>query len=297
LLYEIDLTGKVAMVTGGASGIGMEIARAYSQLGAFVALCDVAYGEVHKKAEELRAGGGRVVAVELDVADALAVDEAVAGITAELGPIDILVNSAGTGTLGSLLEMIEEEWDLVLDVNLKGAFLCTRAVARGMVAGGVAGRIINLSSINEELPRAGEVNYCASKGGVKMLTRAAALELAPYGIRVNALGPGAIETPRLDEAMGVPELRQEILRRIPFGRYGHAEDVAAVAVFLASELSSWMTGQTLYCDGGMHLLGDQSYLWAMDRAMGRARRLCRGLKPGRSRLQDHIAGEGTSAAP
>jgi glucose 1-dehydrogenase len=258
------------MITGGGSGIGSGIASAYAELGAMVALCDVEYEDVQERAAEIRASGGRVIAVELDVADAQAVETAVAGVTSELGYIDILVNSAGTGTIGSLLEMIEEEWDLVLDVNLKGTFLCTKAVASRMVERGTGGRIINLSSINEELPRAGETNYCASKGGVKMFTRAAALELAPYGINVNAIGPGAIDTPQMQDAMALPELRGEILRRIPFGRYGRVEDVAQVAVFLASELSAWVTGHTLFCDGGMHLVGEQSYLWAIERSLGRA---------------------------
>jgi glucose 1-dehydrogenase len=168
----------------------------------------------------------------------------------------------------SLLEMIEEEWDMVLNVNLKGTFLCTQAVARRMVERGEGGKIINLSSINEEIPLAGESNYCASKGGVKMFTRSIALELAPCHINVNAIGPGAIETPLMEEVLSVPELKKAILRQIPFARFGQPEDVAKVAVFLATEWSDWVTGHTLYCDGGMHLIGEQSYLWAFERVMG-----------------------------
>jgi glucose 1-dehydrogenase len=264
----IDLSNRVAMITGGGSGIGFGIGRRFAELGAKVALCDVEYEDAQVAAEELRESGGRAMAVELDVSDAVAVESVVDSIVKELGHVDVLVNAAGAGTMSPLLEMLEEEWDLVLDVNLKGTFLCTKFVARKMRERGEGGKIINLSSINEEIPLAGECNYCASKGGVRMFTRAAALELAPYGITVNAIGPGATETSSMEEVLQAPELRGEILRQIPLGRYGQPEDVAKVAVFLASELSDWVTGHTLYCDGGMHLLGEQSYLWVFERLMG-----------------------------
>lgn len=264
----MDLKDKVAMITGGGSGIGRGIARMYACLGAAVGLCDLEVEDVEEVAKEIAGDGGKAIALEMDVTDAEAVEKAVERISSMLGPVDILVNSAGTGTMTSLLEMIEEEWDMVLDVNLKGTFLCTRAVARRMVERGKGGKIINLSSINEEIPLAGESNYCASKGGVKMFTRSVALELAPYGIRVNAIGPGAIETPLMEEVLSVPELSKCIQRQIPLGRFGQPEDVAKVAAFLATEWSDWVTGHTIYCDGGMHLIGEQSYLWSFERAMG-----------------------------
>jgi glucose 1-dehydrogenase len=131
-----------------------------------------------------------------------------------------------------------------------------------------SGKIINLSSINEVVPLAGEIPYCASKGGVMMLTRAAALELAPYGIHVNALGPAGIDTPLMNEMLQIPEISEGILRQIPFGRLGRPEDVAKAATFLACELSDWVTGHTLSVDGGMHLVGEISYLWPIERVMG-----------------------------
>ncbi len=268
MAITIDLTDRVAMITGGGAGIGFGIGKSFAELGAKVALCDIEYEDAQLAAEELREAGGRVIAVELDVSDAEAVESAVDGIVRELGSIDVLANSAGAGTVSPLLEMLEEEWDLVLDVNLKGTFLCIKYVARAMRDRGEGGKIINLSSINEEIPLAGECNYCASKGGIRMLTRTAALELAPYGITVNALAPGPTETASLAEVRRVPEVRGEILRQTPLGRYGRPEDVAKVAVFLASDLSAWVTGHTLYCDGGMHLLGEQSFLWAFERLMG-----------------------------
>ncbi len=181
--------------------------------------------------------------------------------------IDVLVNNAGVGTISSLIEMTEEEWDYVLDINLKGMFLFTREVAKVMIKQ-EEGCVINLSSINEEVPLAGEIHYCVSKGGVKMLTRAVALELAPYNIRVNAIAPGMTETALTEEILVIPELRSAVLHQIPLGRIGRPKDIAKVAVFLASDYASWVTGSTICVDGGMHLIGEESYLYPLHRAMG-----------------------------
>ena len=181
--------------------------------------------------------------------------------------IDVLVNNAGVGTISSFTEMTEEEWDYVLDVNLKGMFLFTREVAKVMMKQ-KEGCVINTSSINEEIPLAGELHYCVSKGGVKMLTRTVALELAPYNIRVNSIAPGMTETALVEELLVIPELRNAVLHQIPLGRIGRPEDVAKVAVFLASDYASWVTGATIYVDGGMHLVGEESYLYPLYRAMG-----------------------------
>jgi NAD(P)-dependent dehydrogenase (short-subunit alcohol dehydrogenase family) len=164
--------------------------------------------------------------------------------------------------------MIEEEWDLVIDTNLKGVFLCSQAAARWMIANGKKGRIINISSINDKIPIAGEAHYCASKGGVVMFTKTLALELAPYGINVNAVSPAGIDTPLMEEALELPELRQAILKQIPRGRFGKPMDVAKAVVFLASEWAEWVTGDVMYVDGGMHLVGEESYVYAFERAMG-----------------------------
>lgn len=265
---ELNFDGKVALVTGGASGIGRGIAEKFAELGATVIIADLDPELAEETAASLSESGAKVFAQELDVTDEDSVAAAMGRAVSEFGGLDILVNSAGTGCMSALDEMIVEEWDMVIDVNLKGTFLCTREAAKAMRERGGGGKIINLSSINETVPLAGEVPYCASKGGVMMLTRAAALELAPFGINVNALGPGAIDTPLMEEVLSVPEIKSGILRQIPFGRLGKPDDVARAAVFLASELADWVTGHTLYVDGGMHLVGEISYLWPIERVMG-----------------------------
>jgi len=263
----MNLQSKVAIITGGASGIGAGIVRMFSQLGARVVIADVDVEKAQALARQLQGEGREALVVEVDVSKAEQVQAMVEKTVAAFGGIDILVNSAGVGTLSSIVDMLEEEWDWIINVNLKGTFLCTQAVARWMIEHGRRGKIINLSSINEQVPLAGEAHYCASKGGVMMFTRAAALELAPYGIHVNAIAPGMIETPLTEEITQIPELRAAHLKQIPFGRFGKPEDVAKVAAFLASEWSDWITGSSIYVDGGMHLVGEESYLWAVERAM------------------------------
>jgi len=264
---QIDLTDKVALITGGGSGIGRGIAAMFARLGAAVVVADLDLANAEAVAADLESAGFPAMAVEVDVQNAETVDEMVSQAVERFGGVDILVNSAGVGSESTIVDMLEEEWDWVLGVNLKGTFLCTRAVARWWIEQGRRGKIINLSSINETVPLAGEVHYCASKGGVMMFTRAAALELAPHGIHVNALAPGMIETPLTEEVNVIPELRQAHIKQIPFGRFGQPEDVAKAAAFLASSWSDWVTGHTLFVDGGMHLVGEESYIWALERAM------------------------------
>jgi len=264
---NMELRGKVALVTGGGSGIGRGIATMFSQLGAAVAVADLDLTFAEAVAGELEAAGGQAMAVEVDVQTGDSVEAMLAQVLERLGGVDLLVNSAGVGSESAIVDMLEEEWDWVLGVNLKGTFLCTRAVAKWWIENKRPGKIINLSSINETVPLAGEAHYSASKGGVMMFTRAAALELAPYGIHVNALAPGMIETALTEEVTQIPELRQMHLKQVPFGRFGQPEDVAKAAAFLASEWSDWVTGHTLFVDGGMHLIGEESYFWAIERAM------------------------------
>jgi NAD(P)-dependent dehydrogenase (short-subunit alcohol dehydrogenase family) len=264
----IDLSGKTAIITGGVSGIGAGIARLFGALGANLVIADVEMETAEEVAAELEQAGYPVLLVQVDVQDASQVDALVEQTVARFGEVDILVNSAGVGTLSSIVDMLEEEWDWVLGVNLKGTFLCTRAVVRWWLQNGRQGKIINLSSINEAVPLAGESHYCASKGGVMMFTRSAALELAPYGIHVNALAPAMIETPMIEEVIVVPELHAAHRKQVPLGRFGKPEDVAKVAAFLASPWSDWITGASIPVDGGMHLIGEESYIWAIERAMG-----------------------------
>jgi NAD(P)-dependent dehydrogenase (short-subunit alcohol dehydrogenase family) len=266
--WKMDLSGKTAVITGGGSGIGAGIARAYGALGANLVIADVEIETAEEVAAELETAGYPLLNLQVDVQDGAQVEAMVEQAVARFGGMDILVNSAGVGTLSAIVDMLEEEWDWVLGVNLKGTFLCTRAVTRWWLQNERGGKIINLSSINERVPLMGEAHYCASKGGVMMFTRAAALELAPYGIQVNALAPAMIETPMTEEVMVIPELHAAHLKQVPLGRFGKPEDVARAAVFLASPWSDWITGVSLPVDGGMHLVGEESYLWAFERAMG-----------------------------
>ena len=262
-----DLSGKTAVVTGGGSGIGAGIARTFGALGANLVIGDIEMETAGQVAAELEGAGYPTLLVQVDVQEAEQVDVLIEEGVARFGGIDVLVNSAGVGTLSSIVDMLEEEWDWVLGVNLKGTFLCTRAVARWWLQNGRRGKIVNISSINEAVPLAGEAHYCASKGGVMMFTRSAALELAPYGIHVNAIAPAMIQTPMIEEVTVIPELHAAHLKQVPFGRFGTPEDVAKVAAFLASPWSDWITGASIPVDGGMHLIGEESYLWAIERAM------------------------------
>jgi len=263
----VDLSGKTAIITGGGSGIGAGIARLFGALGANLVIADVEMETAGEVSAELEEAGYPVLLVEVDVQDAAQVDALVEQAIARFGGVDILVNSAGVGTVSCIVDMLEEEWDWVLGVNLKGTFLCTRAVVRWWLENDRRGKIINLSSLNEWVPLAGEAHYCASKGGVMMFTRAAALELAPHGIHVNALAPGMIQTPLTEEVTVIPELHAAHVKQVAFGRFGRPEDVAKVAAFLASPLSDWVTGASIPVDGGMHLIGEESYVWAIERAM------------------------------
>jgi len=266
--WALDLSGKTAIITGGGSGIGAGIARTFGALGASLAICDVEEETANDVVAELEQAGHPVLKILADVQDAAQVDGLVEQTVAHFGRVDILVNSAGVGTVSTIVDMLEEEWDWVLGVNLKGTFLCTRAVARWWLQNDRRGKIINLSSINEGVPLAGESHYCASKGGVMMFTRSAALELAPHGIHVNAIAPGMIETPMTEEVSVIPELHAAHMKQVPHGRFGTPEDVAKVAAFLASPWSDWITGASIPVDGGMHLVGEESYVWAIERAMG-----------------------------
>lgn len=261
------LDDRVAIVTGAASGIGKAIVKAYLNHGAKVTIVDVDEEALQETERELAKFKERVLLVKGDVTKVGDVRKALDETVKKWKKIDVLVNNAGVGTISSLIEMTEEEWDYVLDVNLKGMFLFTREVAKVMIEQ-EEGRIINVSSINEELPLVGGIHYCVSKGGVKMMTRTVALELAPYNIRVNAIAPGMTETALTEEILVIPELKNAVLHQIPLGKIGKPGDIAKVAVFLASDYASWVTGSTIYVDGGMHLIGEESYLYPLYRAMG-----------------------------
>jgi NAD(P)-dependent dehydrogenase (short-subunit alcohol dehydrogenase family) len=238
---------KVALVTGSSKGIGRGIALALAQEGCTLALADLDEEALNVVAREISALKVRVLAVKCDVSQKTAVDEMMAKVAAELGSLDILVNNAGIYPTVPFMNLTEADWDKVMDVNLKSVFMCSQAAAKAMPNGG---RIINISSIASLIGFAGLAHYCASKGGMNGLTRAMALELAEKKITVNAVAPGAIETPG---ANLTEEAKKQTLPLIPLTRLGQPEDIAGAVTFLASDQASYITGQVLVVDGGWTL--------------------------------------------
>ena len=242
----MKLANKTALVTGASQGIGLACAQRLVREGARVMLADVRL-EVAAAAEALGDAARFIVA---DVSQKSDVDALFAATFDAFGQLDILVNNAGVTHAADFLDLTEEDFDRVLRINLKSMFLCSQAAARDMVKR-KSGCIINMSSVNAELVIPNQVPYVVSKGGVNQLTRVAAISLAQHGIRVNAIGPGTILTELAKQAvLGSPEARHTILSRTPLGRCGEPEEVAAIAAFLASDDASYITGQTLYADGG-----------------------------------------------
>ncbi len=247
----MDLEGKVALITGAGSGIGYAIAECFAKEGASVVVNYLGHADDAKKlAGTLSQGDRRSIAVEADVSNQDQVNAMVQQVVEQLGTIDILVNNAGIESPAPLLDVTEENWDKMLAVDLKGAFLCLQACGRIMKQHG-KGSIVNISSIHEDLAFPGFAPYCAAKGGMRMLMRDAAVELAPFGIRVNDIAPGAIATPINQKTMTDPEKMAALKQLIPLGRMGTPDEVAQVALFLASDRASYVTGSTYYVDGGM----------------------------------------------
>jgi glucose 1-dehydrogenase len=241
------LRNKVALVTGAGRGIGQAIALAFAREGARVAVADI---DPRTAAATARRLGRRAVALTLDVADSASVRAAFAAIDRAWGRIDIAVNNAAVEPIVAFLDLTEAQWDRILDVNLKGAFLVSQAAARRMVRARRGGAIINLSSVNAVVARPESAAYAASKGGIRQLTTASAIALAPHGIRVNAIGPGTVVTGLTRHLLKDRKWRWRTLARTPLGRTAEPREIAEVAVFLASDAASYMTGTTVYVDGG-----------------------------------------------
>jgi glucose 1-dehydrogenase len=247
----MKLDGKVAIVTGGARGIGLAIAKRYVAEGAKVVIADV---DVAAGEAAARALGEACRFKAADVGEAQQAQNLVTFACETFGALDILVNNAGIVHTADFLDLKEADFDRVLRVNLKGAFLTGQAAARRMVeqvkAGRLPGAIVNMSSINAVVASPTLAAYCVSKGGIAQLTKVMALSLAPHGIRVNAIGPGSIMTDILKSVATDREAKRRLLARTPLGRIGEPEEVAAIAVFLASDDAAYVTGETVYADGG-----------------------------------------------
>jgi glucose 1-dehydrogenase len=255
------LNNQVAIVTGASSGIGTGVAIALAEAGATVVV------NYHSDAEEaekvvthIKEKGGKAIAIKADVSKEDQVQEMFRQTIEQFGTLHILVANSGIQQDATLVDMTLEQWQKVIDVNLTGQFLCAREAAREFIRRGVqedisraSGKIICMSSVHETIPWAGHVNYAASKGGLMLLMKSMAQELAPHKIRVNSIAPGAIKTPINNEAWETPEAANKLLELIPYGRIGEVEDIGRVAAWLASDEADYVHGTTLYVDGGMTL--------------------------------------------
>jgi 3-oxoacyl-[acyl-carrier protein] reductase len=246
----VELSGKVALVTGGAQGIGKAIALLLARNGADVVVSDINLEKAQETADEVQGMGRNSLAVKANVADLKDVEQMVDAIVRRFGRIDILVNNAGITRDRLILRMTEEDWDAVLAVNLKGTFNCTKTAIRHM-SKQKSGKIVSIASVVGQMGNAGQANYAASKAGVIGFTKTIAREFAARGINVNAIAPGYIQTPMTD---AVPEkAKEELKRMIPMERLGQPEDVAQAVLFLVSESSSYITGQVLHVNGGIYM--------------------------------------------
>jgi glucose 1-dehydrogenase len=252
--FSVDLAGRTAVITGAATGIWSAIALRFASFGANVVV-DHRSDEDYANAKELLAAihgvGGKGVLARADMTIEHDVDALIAMAIETFGSIDILVSNAGIEEKHPVIEMPLEAWERILRVNLTGTFLCARSAARSMIARGKGGRIINISSVHEELAMPQNAAYTASKGGLRMFTRTLALELAPYAITVNNIAPGAIATRMNRQVRENPELEEKLIRQIPLGRVGEPSEVAGLAAYLASRAAGYVTGATYVMDGGL----------------------------------------------
>jgi glucose 1-dehydrogenase len=252
------LAGKTAIVTGSSRGIGRGIATRFAQEGANVVINYVgAVGAAEEALADVVAAGARGVLLQADVSSAPEVVALVEAAVKEFGTVDVLVNNAGVETHAPFWEVTEADYDRVMNVNVKGAFFAAQALTRHLRATGRPGRIINISSVHEEMAFPNFAAYCASKGAMRMLARTLAVELGPLGITINNIAPGAIETPINTALLNDPVKLRSLLKQIPLGRLGQPGDVAGLAAFLASEDASYVTGSTFVVDGGLSVFYEE----------------------------------------
>lgn len=246
------LAGKIAVVTGSSQGIGRAIAARFAQEGADVVInYNRTLSGAQEALQEVKAAGRRGLIVQADLANVADIKKLIATTLEHFGRLDILVNNAGIETHAPFWEVTEEDYDKVLNVNLKGVFFATQTMVRHLMETKRPGKIINISSVHEELPFPNFTAYCASKGGLKMLTRNLAVELGALGITINNIAPGAIETPINTKLLNDPQKLGALLAQIPLARLGQPQDVAGLAVFLASSDADYVTGSTYFVDGGL----------------------------------------------
>ena len=248
----MSLKGKVAIVTGGNSGIGMAIVLALAEQGANIVIDYVTHPEATEALEkQVTALGDQVIGVDADVSKVADLQKLIKAAVESCGRVDIMVNNAGVETRTSILDTTEQQYDKVLAINLKSAFFGTQLAAQQMVKQGGGGRIINITSVHEDWPMPGNTAYCLSKGGMRMLTRTAGVELAPHNILVVGVGPGAVATPINLSTMKDPALMKKLDDAIPIGRMAKPEEIASVVAFLAGDGASYMTATTVFTDGGI----------------------------------------------
>jgi glucose 1-dehydrogenase len=248
----MDLQGKVAIVTGGNTGIGKAVVMALAAEGASVVIDYISNDDLEATLEaELRGLGDKVVGVKADVSKVEDLKTLVDTAVSSFGRLDIMVNNAGIETRTSILDTTEKQYDMVLDINLKSAFFGTQLAAAQMIAQGGGGRIINMTSVHEDWPMPGNTAYCLSKGGMRMLTRTAGVELGPHNILVVGVGPGAVDTPINKATVADPKALAILDAAIPLGRLAEPEEIASLVAFLAGPGSSYLTATTIFADGGL----------------------------------------------
>lgn len=248
----MSLHGKVAVVTGGNSGIGKAVVLALAGAGANVVIDFVSHPEATEELEQqVHALGDQAIGVDADVSKVADLEMLVARTVEAFGHLDVMVNNAGIETRTSVLDTTEEQYERVMEINLKSAFFGTQIAAKQMIKQGTGGRIINMTSVHEDWPMPGNTAYCLSKGGMRMLTRTAGVELGPHGVQVVGVGPGAVATPINTSTMNDPEKMRTLDAAIPLGRMAQPEEIASLVAFLADEGASYLTATTVFADGGI----------------------------------------------